>query len=776
MSHAGLNRKEYRMTGEWKLHMKRKTVLILMVLIAVSLVIALKDCLFGNKIFGYLASGRDIGSDTGDLYLSQYISIVRKLRSRSFSLWDADNGFGVNMMMLSLTNPFLDLVYLGGVIAGPEAVPYLVLPVYMLEVLLAGLSIYFFLSAFDFDETAKLMTSYMYAFSGYMVIWGQHYQFGASAVFLPLELLAAERCLRCSRKWKALTLMSFLLAISSMYMGYMALIATGIYVVLRLIIHEGRTVRQRLGALIRVAAAAALGAAMAMVTIIPTVRAIFGVSERMESEFSVWMRLFPHIFPFYYYLTLFCRMFSTTMLNIGEFMGYANYYEGPCLYFSALFIPVLFQYVFLIPRMAGSRRRIICHYVILVLAVLSVMITPLSVVMNGFAYAVSRWFFAVFVYFAMITALTLTWVVRDKAVSRAGLIFGIAGLMGGNVLCVLYMRYRNYHVSMSPAILGTAMTVCLWIAAKKKSGERARRILITAAVLFLAVNLTKDALNNFMNRANITKNGSYFTTLFDSDTTDAIRYLKETDPSLYRIEKTYGTTLGMDAAVQDYHSISSYNSTMNRNILDYVRTYWPSLFYADGNHLLFSRAEDLGAGGNQPEFLGVRYILTTDRTAEISGYSYYKTFGTVTVLKNDDAGMATLYSAGGTTETGTDEEDGVPTITVDWNNRLTDGKVSVTDMDDDDEITESVETDEDAYLLTTIPYEEGWTVTVDGKKAETVKADSGFQAVLLTAGSHTVVYRFNCPGLRAGAAGSLAALLVFLVAGFVTAERRRKRV
>ena len=719
------------MTSEWKLKMNRKTILVLMVLIAVSLTIALKDCLFGNKIFGYLASGRDIGSDTGDLYLSQYISIVRKLRSGHFSLWDANNGFGVNMMMLSLTNPFLDLVYLGGVIAGPEAVPYLVLPVYMLEVLLAGLFVYFFLSAFDFDETAKLMASYMYAFSGYMIIWGQHYQFGASAVFLPLELLFAERCLRCGRKWKALTLMSFLLALSSMYMGYMALLATGVYVILRLIVKEGMTVRRKLIALVRVALAAALGAAMAMVTIIPTVLAIFEVSERMESEFSVWMRLFPHIFPFYYYLTLFCRMFSTTMLNIGEFMGYANYYEGPCLYFSILFIPVLFQYIFLIPRMA---------------------------------------------YFAVITALTLTWMIREKTMSRAGFVLGIAGLASGNALCVLYMRYRNYHVSMSPAVLGIAMLVLLWIFVKKSGGVRAQRLLITAVVLLLAVNLTKDAFNDFVNRANITKNGSYFATLFDSDTTKALQYLKKTDTSLYRIEKTYGTTLGMDAAVQDYYSISSYNSTQNRNILDYVRTYWPSLFYADGNHLLFSRAEDLGAGGNQPEFLGVRYILTTDRTAEISGYSYYKTFGSVTVLKNDDAGLSTLYSAGGATAVGTDEEDGVPTVTVSWDNRLTDGTVSSENTGDGDEITETVTTNEDAYLLTTIPYEEGWSVTVDGKKAETVKANSGFQAVLLKAGSHTVTYSFTCPGLRAGAAVSLAALLVFLVAGAATAERRRKRV
>ena len=164
-----------------------------------------------------------------------------------------------------------------------------------------------------------------------------------------------------------------------------------------------------------------------------------------------------------------------------------------------------------------------------------------------------------------------------------------------------------------------------------------------------------------------------------------------------------------------------------------------------------------------------------DRTTEISGYAYYKTFGSVTVLKNDDACLSTLYPAGGTTTVGTDAEDGVPTITVDWDSRLTDGTVIAEATEDEDEITETVTTNEDAYLLTTIPYENGWTVTVDGEKVETVKANSGFQAVLLTAGNHTVTCRFNCPGLRAGAVVSLAALLVFLAAGAVTAERRKKR-
>ena len=79
-------------------------------------------------------------------------------------------------------------------------------------------------------------------------------------------------------------------------------------------------------------------------------------------------------------------------------------------------------------------------------------------------------------------------------------------------------------------------------------------------------------------------------------------------------------------------------------------------------------------------------------------------------------------------------------------------------------------------LYTSIPYDRGWSVLVDGEEAETRKLFDTFLTVELPAGSHTVEMHYEPEGLRAGAAitavsaGSLAAAAVL---GRL-AERKKK--
>lgn len=65
-------------------------------------------------------------------------------------------------------------------------------------------------------------------------------------------------------------------------------------------------------------------------------------------------------------------------------------------------------------------------------------------------------------------------------------------------------------------------------------------------------------------------------------------------------------------------------------------------------------------------------------------------------------------------------------------------------------------------LVTTIPADEGWTVRVDGQKAELVKVLDAVWSVPLTPGTHTVEWRFVPKGFPAGAAVTAACLLGIL--------------
>ncbi len=62
----------------------------------------------------------------------------------------------------------------------------------------------------------------------------------------------------------------------------------------------------------------------------------------------------------------------------------------------------------------------------------------------------------------------------------------------------------------------------------------------------------------------------------------------------------------------------------------------------------------------------------------------------------------------------------------------------------------SVTAEENEVLFTTIPYQPGWTVKVDGKKVEAQESLNAMIAVELTPGEHTVTFSYTPPGFVAG--------------------------
>ena len=76
----------------------------------------------------------------------------------------------------------------------------------------------------------------------------------------------------------------------------------------------------------------------------------------------------------------------------------------------------------------------------------------------------------------------------------------------------------------------------------------------------------------------------------------------------------------------------------------------------------------------------------------------------------------------------------------------------------------------DETVITTIPSEDGWKLTIDGQPAELGKYQDAFLSFKVPEGSHTVELSFTPPGLKTGAAASCAGI-VFLAA-FVFIDKK----
>lgn len=83
---------------------------------------------------------------------------------------------------------------------------------------------------------------------------------------------------------------------------------------------------------------------------------------------------------------------------------------------------------------------------------------------------------------------------------------------------------------------------------------------------------------------------------------------------------------------------------------------------------------------------------------------------------------------------------------------------------------------DDGNLLLSVPYDEGWNVTVNGTAAElTPAADKGLSSLNMQKGANRIVMTYKTPGALAGLAVSLATAAAFVVAGLFTRHKKSRR-
>ncbi|MBE6851188.1 MAG: hypothetical protein E7504_05585 [Ruminococcus sp.] len=90
----------------------------------------------------------------------------------------------------------------------------------------------------------------------------------------------------------------------------------------------------------------------------------------------------------------------------------------------------------------------------------------------------------------------------------------------------------------------------------------------------------------------------------------------------------------------------------------------------------------------------------------------------------------------------------------------------------DTAFTGEIDVKQAGCLYMSVPYEEGWTVYVDGKKSKIVPVFDAMCGVNLTEGTHTITMKYSPKGFVMGLVISISAVVLFVV--LYVLERRRK--
>ena len=89
--------------------------------------------------------------------------------------------------------------------------------------------------------------------------------------------------------------------------------------------------------------------------------------------------------------------------------------------------------------------------------------------------------------------------------------------------------------------------------------------------------------------------------------------------------------------------------------------------------------------------------------------------------------------------------------------------------------TAKITTQEDELVFFSVPYEDGWTATVNGVEAQIEKVNVGFMAVRVPAGTSEIRFNYMIPGLLPGLLVTLACFAVFAAYMFFMPKRDRAR-
>lgn len=814
-----------------------RALCFLFLLLSASCSFIFRDYLYGNDLMIF----NDIGSDTWQQYIMNYTSIVNHLRDGSFSLWDFNNGLGINQFNFNLFDPFLMLLYGVGVVLGPAHMLLYINVIQILKIMVAAFAFYWFLSQFSFSVLSKMITSYAYALNGFLLVWGQHYQFGTVVIYFPLMLLFCEKFIQ-KKKGKALfPVMVFLCGIYSVYFTYMCLAATGLYLLFRILMLDGLTWKERIQRFLLGCAEMIMGVGMSLVVFLPMAEVLLNVSSRLESDGTGLLDFLRQCFTPYsrkFYLSMLKRMFSSNLQNgyglaKGPQQYVMNYYEDPVLFCSTLAVFLNVQFLAVLRKADMTKRAKRVLYGVAALILVGTALPVGGTVFNYFTLPTQRYTFVLMTVFLLLMAWMWDYMRKGGKLNLV-LILAVTALMGWAYWCGYeqagFQEYRTNILILT--VTGILTAVCLTLLCFLKDTQ-IRNVILGVMGVVLVVNVVSEGGTNYQNRvtmkktdvpaevmvqetqryeemrtsddkeikyrAEIEKPQDFFREMYRVDLADCLNYLKENDPTFYRVEKDYiSGTVSMDSSGQGYRGISTYNSVMNGNVKEFVETCYPELFFADHNHYTFwNNVDDNWLAA----FLGVKYILSGNGEPDETKYKLLDQVGSLYIHENVlDAQTAHFYTQDISEESlkelcteenreellgeaialedGTEIGDASESQTLKSEEQETAEQNSSVTLDapqKDSVVTGSVHAEADGYALFMIPYEKGWSLTIDGEKAELLRGDIGFLACEVPEGDHTILLTFEAPGLKEGTIGSVLFWILFAQSRLLIIRKNKTR-
>ena len=743
-----------------------------------------------------IKTGKPIFLYYGDYNAQQicfYEHCVDMVRSGSLN-WDWYTDLGANFMgsysYYLLGSPFFWFMCLF-----PSSwAPYLMAPVFMLKYMTAALIAYAYIKRFVKKQNFAVLGALLYAFCGFQIYNTFFNQFHEVVAFFPLLLLGIEELVQNNRRG----LFALAVAINAMcnYFMFVGQVVFCIfYFIFRFSQKSFRITLKKFGLL---AFEAVLGLLIGFIVFLPGTLGLLG-NPRLDRAYSgIDMLIYRKSGSFYWqrYGHLLSSFFFPPDIpsRVNFFHGHAERWASIAAYVPMFGMSGVFAF------MASKKRSWLKVFIIFLIACLFI---P---VLNSMFFAFNSTYYARWMYMLVLIMVIATVIMLDDDSEkvnkkwRGGI---IAHLICASAIFLPlgFVWYDDPETSKVAYTLGrppyidrfwiyTAITILsigfLWYLFKKVRGRpdfEKTVLLFTSAiiVIYSSIHITNG------------KQHSWSSDFMVNQMVEGEVILDKSE--FYRIDQFRNGDFSVfdnTGLYWGYPSTSCFHTVVPASIMEF----YPKIGFTRS---VGSRLESKNYGFRA--FSSTKYsFIETKRTAshDAKGFTYFDTQNGYDIYRNENfLPMGFAY-----TEFMTETEFEkvykssrhallctylvVPDDKADYYRRFmkevkhsdsksgsyntfTDSVVERRAMSadsfvyDSDGFVSEIDLETPNIVFFSVPYDDGWSVTVNGEEKEVLKATYGFVAVECKAGQNQIQFSYRAPGMNIGIIVSLCAVCIWLI-------------
>ncbi len=790
-------------TNFYDSYIKGKEIYYLMTAVLLGCYIVFQDFINLKKIFLF----KDIGSDTINMYHPLLINMSEYMKKEGVPGWSFSQGMGQNIFPLWLGDFFSNFIML----FDKDIIPKMIVFMEVLKIFLCAFIFFKFLKELKVTGFAAMIGSLLYAFTGYVILGGTWIIFSTEAVYVAIMLLGFERWLN-KGKWflflLGITLLGFL---QPFYLFSYTLFLIGYILIRYNDLHEGNW-KGFIVFSLKTVGIAALGVGITAYQLLPDVLMLVE-SPRVGGEAGLSAKLkaqpmFALADDMLRFTTIF-RSFGTDILGSGvTFKGWQNYLEAPLFYCGILSLVAL-PHVF----SSLSKKQRIFYGVLTGAFVLPIIFPYFRYAFWAFSGDYFRTFSLVIsVLMLFYTVKAISYIEQKSEINKIVLL--VTGLF---LLFLLYTPANQFKSSIDnglrsfAAFMVITYSALLFFISSKTSVKHVAKLILFLVCFFEVLYFSNRAMNNRMAMFNSELKSKVG---YNDYTVDAISYLKANDKTFFRVNKDYVSGLAVhgsinDAKAQSFYGTPSYHSFNQKNYIKFLG----DLNVIDARDENSTRwAKGLG---DRPILFSVasgKYWLSKrpDNSVEGMGFDSIAKFGDVKVYKNKFAlPFGFTYNKGISEDEfkklsptqkdfcllracviGKEDKTNFPSLkqfntadtTVPLNfdnylafvNELKKDNFTISKFSENN-IKGSVTVNDSKILFFSIPFDEGWSVKLNGVDAKLYRVNAGLTGLLISKGKNDVELSFE-PRLRSKGKliSSVSLVILFGLLGFTFFMRRKK--